>query len=105
MDLQQLGAAIVAAFVVMQIINAVVRPLWDRFQLDTFWLLYVALGIGGALGWFTGINALPVFGVEPLVGRILTCLVIGLGPSFIYELVKGKPSLPANVTPSYYEHG
>jgi len=94
MDLQQLGAAIVAAFVVMKLVDALVRPIWDRFELDTFWLMYVALVIGAGLGWFTGINALPVFGVEPVVGRILTCLLIGLGPSFIHDLVSQQPELP-----------
>jgi len=92
MDVEQLGAAIVAAFVVYKLIDAVVTPLWERAGLDKFWLLYVALVVGAPLGWFTGINAFPVFGVAPVVGRVLTCLVIGLGPSFIHDLQDG----PAN---------
>lgn len=94
MDVEALGAALVAAFVVMKLVDAIVRPLWVRAKLDTFWLAYVALIIGGALGWFTGINALPVFGIAPLVGRVLTCLAIGLGPSFLHDLVAQKPALP-----------
>ncbi len=94
MDMQQLGAAIVAAFVVMKLVDAIVKPAWERAKLDSFWLLYVALVIGGGLGWFTGLNALPVFGEQPLVGRVLTCLLVGLGPSFIHDLVAGKPQIP-----------
>ena len=95
MDIGQFGAAIVAAFVVMRIIDQVFKPVWARLKWDSFWYPYLALGLGSALGWYTGINALPVFGVAPIVGRVLTCLTIGLGPSFLFDLVKGKPGLPA----------
>lgn len=94
MDIAQLGAAIVAAFVVRQLIEALVKPVWTRYQLDSFWLLYVALGIGAPLAWFTGLNALPVFGLAPVVGRVLTCLAVGLGPSFLHDLIDGKPKAP-----------
>ncbi|MBM3187681.1 MAG: hypothetical protein FJZ90_03055 [Chloroflexi bacterium] len=90
MDIEQLGAAIAAAFVVYKLVEAVIEPIWTRYLLDRFWLLYIALAIGAPLGWYTGINALPVFGVSPVVGRILTCLVIGLGPSFIHDLTDGN---------------
>ena len=90
MDIEQLGAAIAAAFVVYKLVEAVIEPIWTRYLLDRFWLLYIALAIGAPLGWFTGINALPVFGVAPVVGRVLTCLVIGLGPSFIHDLTDGN---------------
>lgn len=94
MDLGQLGAAIVAAFVVHQLVEALVKPLWERLGRDPFWLLYLSVGIGGPLAWFTGLNALPVFGEAPLVGRVLTCLAVGLGPSFLHDLVDGKPETP-----------
>jgi len=90
MNIELLGAAIVAAFVVMRLIETVVKPLWARAGLDPFWLCYVSLVIGGALGWFTAINAFPVFSpIEPIVGRIVTCLFIGLGPSAIYDMIDG----------------
>lgn len=94
MDLAQLGAAIVAAFVIERLIDALVKPIWEHFALDKFWLLYVGAIGGGALAWATGLNALPVFGVSPVVGRVLTCLVVGLGSSFIYDLVDQTPTLP-----------
>jgi len=104
MDISQLGAAIVAAFIIMKLVDAVIKPAWERLGLDSFWLLYVALVIGAGLGWFTGINALPVFGVTPLIGRVLTCLLIGLGPSFIYDLVDKQPALPPETVPRSQYH-
>ena len=44
---------------------------------------------------FTGINAFPVFAEAALVGRLMTCAVIALGPSFIYDLVDKTPALPS----------
>jgi len=90
MDIELLGAAVVAAFVVMRLVESIVKPIWERVGLDPFWLVYVAMAIGAGLAWFTAINAFPIFSpVNPLVGRILTCLVIGLGPSFIFDLLDG----------------
>lgn len=86
MDVEILGVAIVASFVVMKLIEAIITPLWLRLGWDRFYLIYVSLLIGGGLAWYTGLNALPVFVVEPVVGRVLTCLAVGLGPSFLYDL-------------------
>lgn len=53
MDLGALGAALVAAFVIERLVEALVSPVWDKFALDRFWLLYVAWFIGSALAWAT----------------------------------------------------
>lgn len=91
MDMGAMGAAIVAAIVLMRVVEQVVKPFFERYELDKFWLPYIALVVGGVLAWFTGLNALPVFAVSPVVGRVLTCLIIGLGPSFIYDLLDEIP--------------
>ena len=89
MNVELLGVAVMASFVIMKLIEAIVSPLWDRLGWDRFWLLYVGLAIGAGVGWFTGLNCFPVFAESPLLGRVLTTLVIGLGPSFIYDIVDG----------------
>jgi uncharacterized membrane protein len=94
MDFEQLAAAIVAAWVIMATVNAFIKPAWERAKLDSFWLLYVVAVIAGPLAWFTGINAFPVFAEAEIVGRVMTCAVIALGPSFIYDLVDKTPALP-----------
>jgi len=95
-NLEALVAALAGAWVIMRLIDALVKPLWEKFGLDKFWLQYVAIAIGGPLAWFTGINALPGFSVVvPVVGRVMTCLVIALGPSFLYDLVDQQPEPPS----------
>jgi uncharacterized membrane protein len=95
MDMGALATALVAAWVIEMLVGAFVKPIWQRAGLDPFWLLYVVAVIAAPLAWFTGINALPVFAEAPVVGRVLTCLVIALGPSFIYDLTDREPALPA----------
>lgn len=94
MDFETLSAAIVAAFVLERLVDALVKPIWEHFELDNFWLLYIAWAIGSLGAYATGLNALPVFAAVPWVGRLLTCFVVGLGSSFIYDMVDNKPSLP-----------
>lgn len=86
MDLEILGVAVIAAWAIMKFIDAIIKPIWARLEWDNFWLLYVALAIGAPLAWFTGLNAFPVFAEAPIIGRVLTCLAVGLGPSFIYDI-------------------
>jgi hypothetical protein len=93
MDVGALGAALVAAFVIERLVEAVIAPLFDKFKWDRFWLLYIAWAVGGGLAWATGLNALPVFAESAVVGRVLTCMLVGLGSSFIYDLVDNQPSL------------
>lgn len=93
MDLEQLGLAIVAAWVCTRLIEAIIKPLWAKAGLDAFYLAYVALGLGAAIGYATGLAAFPVVQVY-WVNRAVTCLVIGLGPSFIYDLIDKTPTPP-----------
>lgn len=91
MDVEILGTAAMVAFVLMQVIEAIIKPAWDKAKWDRFYLFYVAIAIGSTVGWWTGLNAFPVFVEAPIVGRVLTVLGMGLGPSFIYNLVdKGQ---------------
>lgn len=90
MDFEILAVAAVAALVIMRLVEVIVKPIWEQLAWPAFWLRYVSLAIGAALAWFTGLNGFPVFGVEPLVGRVLTCLAVGIGPSFIFELTDKK---------------
>lgn len=94
MSLEHLAAAIVAAWVSMRLVEEIVKPAWEKAALDKFYLKYVALLIGAGLAWFTGLNAFPVFAESALVGRVVTCIVVGLGPSFIYDLIDKQPILP-----------
>jgi len=84
MDLEALAAMVVAALIITAVVEAIIKPIWERLKLDKFWILYVILISGSALGWFTELNGFPIF-KEEVIGRVLSSLAIGLGPSFIYD--------------------
>lgn len=93
MDLAALATALVLAFVSEKLVEAIITPIWVKFGLDRFYLLYVGLVVGTGLGLCTGLDAFPFFDV-PLVGQALTSLVIGCGSTFLWDLVDKVPSLP-----------
>lgn len=95
LDFQSLIALATVAFVVTRLVDALVKPIWEKLKLDKFWLLYVSLALGGTLTWFTKLNVLPIFSAElEVLGRVVTCLAGGLGPSFIFDLWVDQPQPP-----------
>jgi len=70
--------------VVAKIIEITVKPIFDKFSWDRFWLAYVSLVFGGVLTWFTELNAFPLFQTV-LVGRIVTTVVGAVGPGAVYD--------------------
>jgi hypothetical protein len=107
MNWGMLGQAVVAAIIIAVIIDKVFKPLFEAASLPAgerwpavakLWPFYTALIVGAALAWFTGLQIFTLFEAAPVVGRILTCLVIGLGPSVLHDLgqavLDGLSNLP-----------
>lgn len=95
MSLQPLGvfaAAVLLAVVNMSIVDYLAEPVRRKYpDLDLWWLLYVALGTGGVIGWFANLNLFLelIPSMDPLAGRILTCVLIGGGSSLLHKVFKG----------------
>jgi len=96
MHLESLSFGLVAAFVIAQLLDKVVKPLLAAASLESaaerraallkLWPFYVSLAIASGLAWATGLNLFPVFRESNVLGRVLSCLAIGLGPSFLHDL-------------------
>jgi hypothetical protein len=100
MDMEMLTAAALIAFVLMQFVNALLKPFIEivnkaatggavKEDVLTLWPLYFTVLVAGGIGWFAGLNLLPMFD-PPMIGRVLTAIGIGLGPSFLYDLTDSK---------------
>lgn len=80
-------AAIFLATTNKILIDAIFKPLKEKFpNHDFFWLFYVSLVTGGAIGWFSEGNMFAEFIPDPIFGRVLTSILIGGGASLIHEL-------------------
>ncbi|HLE03995.1 MAG TPA: hypothetical protein VI729_05190 [Anaerolineales bacterium] len=79
------------ALVAERVIEYLISPAFKRFGIDTFFLLYVGLVVGGLIGWFSEINLFADYIPNLLVGRMLSTVVIGGGSNLIHDLASNKP--------------
>jgi hypothetical protein len=87
--LSNVGLVILLAFIVEVLVEHLVgKPMEVAVPgVDRWWLIYVALVIGGALGWFAQVSIFD--GLLPMmVGRILTAILIGGGSPVVHVVVK-----------------
>jgi uncharacterized BrkB/YihY/UPF0761 family membrane protein len=87
--MNELTIAIFLAVVANRIIEAFVAPLKNEFpEIDFWWLIYVAWVVGGLLSWFAGVNLFAPFvpTLDPLIGRVLTAVVVGGGSNLLADL-------------------
>ncbi len=86
-------AVVIAAFmatVANRLVAGLVNPLWEKLNLDKFYLMYVAWVVGGVLVWVTHVNIFADFVPDPLTGQILTALVSGGGANILHDLFDKK---------------
>jgi hypothetical protein len=87
--LSNVGLVILLAFIVEVLVEHLVgKPLEVAApEMDRWWLIYVALVFGAALGWFALVNIFD--GLLPvMVGRILTAILVGGGSPVVHTVVK-----------------
>lgn len=68
------------------LIDALVAPLFEKFQLDKFWLMYAAWIVSGVFVWFTGMNLFSAYIPSPAVGLIMTAIVAGVGANVLHDV-------------------
>ena len=87
--LVNVGLVALLAFVVEILVEHLVgKPLEQASPMTPrWWLIYVSLVFGAALGWFAEVNVFD--GLLPvLVGRILTAILVGGGSPVVHAVVK-----------------
>jgi len=87
--LDAFAAALLLGVTNMAIVNYLAEPVRKRYpELDLWWLLYVALGTGSVIGWFANVNLFAeiIPTMEPLAGKILTCVLIGGGSKLLHDV-------------------
>ncbi len=85
-----LNTALFLAMANKLIIDYLAAPVKQRWPKANFWwLLYLALLTGGLLAWYAGVNLFVEMIPSPLLGRILTSVLVGGGASLIHDVFKG----------------
>lgn len=94
-DIVTLGVVIGMMVLANRLVAALVTPLWDKYNLDKFWLMYPAWILAGVFVWFTGLNLFATFIPNELIGKILTAIVAGGGSNLLHDLTDKPDNLVA----------
>lgn len=84
-----LTAAAFLSLVANRLVEGLVTPIFDKFKLEKFWLMYIAWAVGGVLVVVSGVNLfadIPGVTMPSVLGLILSGLVAGGGSNFLNEL-------------------
>ena len=67
-----------------------ITPLFDKYNWEKFWLMYVAWVLAGVLVWLAEINLFENYIANPLIGQILTAIVAGRGANLIHDVADSE---------------
>jgi hypothetical protein len=80
--------AVVIGFMVLanRLVEMLVTPLFEKFEWDKFWIMYVAWIVSGALVAFTQLNLFEAFIPNQIIGMVLTAIVSGGGANMLHDI-------------------
>lgn len=73
------------AIVVNRLVAGGITPLFEKFNLDRFWLMYIAWGLAAFVIFTTNVNLFEAYIPLGWVGKILTALVVGGWANFKHD--------------------
>lgn len=85
--MEALSVALFLSVANKSIVDCLAKPLKKRFKGVDFWfLVYVALASGVAIGWLSEANVFGQFIPSVVTGRVLTAILVGGGSSLIHDV-------------------
>jgi hypothetical protein len=80
--------AIVIGFMILsnRLIAALVTPVFEKYNLDKFWLMYASWVLSGVFVWLADVNLFEAFIASELIGKIITAVVAGGGANLLHDL-------------------
>jgi len=89
--LSGIAAAVLVSFSIERIVEYLIGWPLEKYapHIDREWLRYAVFLGAGASSWFSAWTIFtPDVALHPLVGRILTAVIVGCGPGIIHRIVK-----------------
>lgn len=75
------------------IVAAIVKPIFDKYSLDSFWIMYISWVVAGVLVFLANVNIFAGVFESPLVGLIVTSVVAGRASNILHDLSDQKSSV------------
>ena len=85
-DIATLGIVIGMMVLANRLVAALVTPIFEKYGLDKFWLMFVSWALSGVFVWLTGVNLFAAYISDVLVGKVLTAVVAGGGGNILHDL-------------------
>jgi hypothetical protein len=85
-DPSQLALLLGIATLANAIIAAIVEPLFDKYSLDKFWLMYISWVIAGVLAFLGNINLFGAVFQSAIIGQVLTAVIAGRASNILHDL-------------------
>ena len=81
--------SIVIGFMILsnRLIEALIIPIFEKYELDKFWLMYLAWIVSGVLVFLANANLFTDIIPDPMIGKVLTSIVAGGGANLLHDLV------------------
>lgn len=82
----------VLAFMVLsnRLVEMLAKPIFEKYSLDTFWLMYVSWGVAGVIVALAQFNLFVGVFPNEIVGLVLTAIVAGGGANLLHDLTDNK---------------
>jgi hypothetical protein len=89
MQFQPEVLAVVIGFMVLanRLVEALFTPIFDKYNVDKFWLMYVSWVLSGVLVFLANVNLFEFVIPSVIIGKILTAVVAGGGANLLHDLV------------------
>jgi hypothetical protein len=85
--MEPLAIGVFLAVVNQKVIDYLAAPIRKRWpDANLWWLIYLALATGAAVAWLAGVNLFGAYIKDEMVGRVLSCVVVGGGSSLIHDV-------------------
>jgi len=85
--MESLTVGLFLATINTKCIDFLAAPVRKQFpDLNLWWLLYLALATGAAIAWVAGVNLFAAYISDEILGRVLSCVLVGSGSSLIHDI-------------------
>lgn len=74
------------AVLVNRFVEGFITPIFDKFGLDKFAIMYIAWVLAGLLVFATGMNLFEELIQNQIIGQIVTAVVSGGGANLLHDL-------------------
>lgn len=91
-DEKVLGIVLGMMILANRLVAMFFTPLFEKYELDKFWLMYVAWGLSGVFVAFTQVNLFESIIPNPVIGMVLTAVVAGGGANLLHDLTDKSKS-------------